>query len=151
VGGICAIIRDLALAGQLITNGGTHGGTQDCRAELDDIATAASGRACPLVAMYAPCQRTRPDRKFSERSAAAGCAKAERGPDSEARAADRGGEDGAAENGDTPQLPVKVPGVALPAVKPRAETSKREKLDANADRGWMSRGRSSICRLPSPI
>jgi len=37
--------------------------------------------------------------------------------------------------GDTPQLPVKVPGVALPAVKPRAEMSEREKLDANADRG----------------
>ena len=48
--------------------------------------------------------------------------------------------------GDTPQLPVKVPGVALAAVKPRAEMSKREKLDANADRGLD--GTWEILNLP---
>jgi hypothetical protein len=112
VGGICAIIRDLAQAGQLITNGGTHGGTQDCRAELDDIATAASaGRArwlqCARLAqeqgLIANFPNGRRQRGAPKRSADPTVRRGQR--IEEAKMAQR-------KTGDTPQLPVKVPGPA---------------------------------------
>ena len=133
-GGICAIIRDLALAGQLIANGGTVA----CRIAAPSLTTSPprlqAGRARWLQrtrlaqeqGLIANFPNGRRPRGAPKRSADPTVRRGQR--IEEAKMAQR-------KTGDTPQLPVKVPGVALPAVKPRAEMSKREKLDANADRG----------------
>jgi CubicO group peptidase (beta-lactamase class C family) len=61
-GGICATLRDLALVGQLIANGGTRGGKQVLpRAWLDDIAASGDPQAWSAgdFAAYLPGARYR--------------------------------------------------------------------------------------------
>jgi CubicO group peptidase (beta-lactamase class C family) len=61
-GGICATLRDLALVGQLIANGGTRGGNQVLpRAWLDDIAASGDPQAWSAgdFAAYLPGARYR--------------------------------------------------------------------------------------------